>query len=152
IVEQLGKNAARLLKELKYENVHAKVGDGYQGWPEYAPFDKIIVTCSPESVPQPLIDQLRDGGRLIIPVGERYEQVFYLFEKKGGALVKQRLLPTLFVPMTGVAEANRKVRPDPANPQLHNGGFETDENDDGRPDGWHYQRQMTRQLNGAPEG
>ncbi|MGE5191268.1 MAG: protein-L-isoaspartate(D-aspartate) O-methyltransferase, partial [Deltaproteobacteria bacterium] len=70
IVEQLGKNAAHVLREQKFNNVHCKIGDGFKGWPEYAPFDKIIVTCSPEDVPQPLIDQLKDGGKMIIPLGE----------------------------------------------------------------------------------
>jgi protein-L-isoaspartate(D-aspartate) O-methyltransferase len=150
IVEELGKNAAKVLKDR--ENVHTRIGDGYKGWPEVAPFDKIIVTCSPESVPQPLVDQLRDGGKLIVPLGERYEQVFYLFEKVDGKLVKQRLLPALFVPMTGEAEDNRVVKPDPKNPQIHNGSFETDFEGDGHPIGWHYQRQMKLESDDAPDG
>ena len=104
IVEQLGKTAAQTLKSLKYTNIHTKIGDGYLGWPDAAPFDKIIVTCSPEKVPQKLIDQLKDGGRMIVPVGERYEQVLYLFKKKDGKLESEALRPTLFVPMTGEAE------------------------------------------------
>lgn len=152
IVPELGKNAARVLKDLNYTNVHALVGDGYKGWPEYAPFDKIIVTCSPENVPQPLVDQLKEGGKMIIPLGERYEQRFYMFEKKEGQLVKSNLLPALFVPMTGISEDNRKVKPDPKNPEIHNGGFEEDDDEDGHPNGWHYQRQLTLETNGAPEG
>ena len=97
------------LKRLKYNNVHVKVGDGYQGWPEHAPFDKIIVTCSPEKVPQPLVDELAEGGRMIIPVGERFEQMLYRYTKKDGKLVAEPLRPTLFVPMTGAAEAGRPV-------------------------------------------
>jgi protein-L-isoaspartate(D-aspartate) O-methyltransferase len=150
IVELLGRNAAKVLKE--YPNVHTKIGDGYQGWPEHAPFDKIIVTCSPEDVPRPLVEQLKEGGKMIIPLGERYEQVFFMFEKQQGKLVKTRLLPALFVPMTGDAEKNRKVQPDPKNPQLHNGGFEIDTEGDGHPVGWHYQRQLTLETRGAPEG
>lgn len=152
IVEPLGKSAARLLEELNCSNVHTRIGDGYQGWPEHAPFDKIIVTCSPESVPKPLVEQLREGGRMIVPLGERYEQVFYLFEKKDGELKRQRLLPTLFVPMTGISEANRQVRPDPAHPALHNDSFEIDEDNDGQPDAWHYQRQLTLAGDDAPDG
>ena len=83
IVKPLGERAARTLKRLKYANVHAKVGDGYQGWPEHAPFDKIIVTCSPEKVPPKLVEQLREGGRMIVPVGERYQQTLYLFQQEG---------------------------------------------------------------------
>jgi protein-L-isoaspartate(D-aspartate) O-methyltransferase len=152
IVEPLGKKAAGVLKALKYENVHTKIGDGYEGWPDKAPFDKIIVTCSPENVPQPLVDQLRDGGKMIVPLGERYEQVFYMFEKRQGALVKTKLLPALFVPMTGEAEANRQVKPDPRHPEIHNGGFETVNEEDGRPTAWNYQRQLTLESSQAPEG
>ena len=108
IVEPLGRQAARVLQKLKYKNVFTKIGDGYQGWPENAPFDKIIVTCSPEKVPQPLVDQLKEGGRLIVPLGERYQQMLYLFMKKNGKLVSEALRPTLFVPMTGKAEALRE--------------------------------------------
>lgn len=152
IVEPLGKKAASVLKELKYDNVHTKIGDGYKGWPDAAPFDKIIVTCSPENVPQPLTDQLKEGGKMIVPLGERYEQVFYMFEKRDGALVKTRLLPALFVPMTGEAEANRQVKPDPKHPEIHNGGFETINDEDGHPIAWHYQRQLTLETGKAPEG
>ncbi|HUG89927.1 MAG TPA: protein-L-isoaspartate(D-aspartate) O-methyltransferase [Planctomycetaceae bacterium] len=152
IVEPLGRAAERRLKQLRYDNVHVKVGDGYQGWPEHAPFDKIIVTCSPESVPTPLVEQLKDGGRMIIPLGERYQQTFYLFEKRGGELVEQKLIPTLFVPMTGISEAERQVKPDPARPELVNGGFELDENQDGRADNWHYQRQASLETDDAPQG
>jgi len=153
IVDALGKRAAKVLKELKYDNVHTRIGDGYKGWPEAAPFDKIIVTCSPENVPQPLIDQLKEGGKMIVPLGERYEQVFYMFEKQKGELVKTRLVPALFVPMTGEAEANRQVKPDPKHPEIHNGGFETTVGEEEpRPIGWHYQRQMTLETGDAPEG
>jgi protein-L-isoaspartate(D-aspartate) O-methyltransferase len=142
IVEPLGKSAAERLKRLGYDNVKTKVGDGYLGWSEHAPFDKIIVTCSPENVPQPLVDQLRDGGLMLIPLGERYQQVFHLLEKRNGRLQSTRLINTLFVPMTGASEQARKIKPDPLRPQLNNGNFELDENQDGYPDGWHYLRQL----------
>ena len=143
IVEPLGKQAAERLKRLGYTNVTTKVGDGYLGWAEHAPFDKIIVTCSPESVPQPLIDQLKDGGKLLVPLGERYQQVFHMFEKKEGKLVSTKLISTLFVPMTGKSEDQRQIKPDPLHPKLLNGSFEEDEDGDGKPDHWHYQRLMT---------
>jgi protein-L-isoaspartate(D-aspartate) O-methyltransferase len=169
IVKPLGERAARTLKRLRYDNVHAKIGDGYQGWPEHAPFDKIVVTCSPEKVPQPLVDQLREGGRMIVPVGQRYQQMLYLFEKKDGKLEKLGSLPTLFVPMTGAAEEGRAVRPDPLRPTIANGGFEeflsTDsaalddaaKNLEGdaavKATGWHYQRQLDlEEAADAPEG
>ncbi len=152
IVKPLGESAARRLKELEYNNVHVKVGDGYQGWPEHAPFDKIIVTCSPEKVPVPLVQQLREGGMMIIPLGERYQQVFHLLKKKNGKLEQERLIPTLFVPMTGISENNREKLPDPKNPELVNGSFESDDNNDGRADGWHYQRQTTLESRNATHG
>ena len=137
IVSSLGRAASRKLKKLGYDNVHCRVGDGFKGWPDKAPFDGIIVTCSPESVPQPLIDQLREGGRMIVPLGQRYQQVFYLFEKVNGRLVPKKLTPTLFVPMTGAAEKSRRVQPDPENPEVVNGSFEVDDNSDMRADNWH---------------
>ncbi len=142
IVEKLGRRAADTLRKLKYENVHPKIGDGYLGWPEHAPFDKIIVTCSPEKIPQPLIDQLAEGGRMIIPLGERYQQSLYLYRKENGELVAEALVPTLFVPMTGKAEDNREVLPDPLHPSLVNGSFEETHDESGKARGWHYQRQL----------
>jgi len=131
-----------VLEKLRYGNVHVKAGDGYQGWPEHAPFDKIIVTCSPEKVPPALVEQLREGGRMVIPVGQRYQQTLYLLKKSDGKLVSEALQPTLFVPMTGKAEAGREVLPDPSKPTIENGGFESVEGDPPRPTGWHYQRQF----------
>lgn len=157
IVEPLARKAAKALEHLGYANVHAKMGDGYEGWPEHAPFDKIIVTCSPEHVPRALFDQLVEGGQMIIPVGERYDQTLYRLTKRDGKLETEKLMPILFVPMTGEAEDQRRVLPDPAKPQLANGSFEEflDENDETanakkpakdapakRPSGWYYQRQL----------
>ena len=139
IVEPLGNEARDRLKTMGYKNVWVKTGDGFKGWPDHAPFDKIIVTCSPEKVPQPLADQLKEGGKMIIPLGERYLQAFYLFEKKDGRLVKTKLLPTLFVPMTGKAEEERKTKTDYSRPHVANGNFES--STDGVPDGWFYVRQ-----------
>ena len=152
IVPELGRGAARTLKRLKYKNVHVKVGDGFKGWPEHAPFDKIIVTCSPEKVPRPLIDQLREGGRMVIPVGERYQQSLYLLTKENGELVADELRPTLFVPMTGTAEDARRVQPDGKHPKLINGGFEEDADDNGHVPGWYYQRQQEWINEGATLG
>lgn len=151
IVEPLGKVAAERLKDLEYKNIQTRIGDGYKGWPEEAPFDKIIVTCSPEKVPQPLVDQLKEGGKMIVPLGERYQQVFYLFEKQEGKLVQTKLLPTLFVPMTGQSEDMRKIKPDPLNPRIRNGSFETILPETATPEGWHYQRQLTLMEGDAPD-
>ncbi len=153
IVASLGRRAEKTLQRLRYDNVHVKVGDGYQGWPEHAPFDKIIVTCSPEKVPPALVEQLKEGGRMVIPCGERYQQMLYLLKKIDGRMETEALQPTLFVPMTGTAETGREILPDPANPILNNGGFERTAGDPPAPAGWHYQRQLELvEAADAPEG
>ncbi len=141
IVERLGRRAERTLRRLGYENVHVRTGDGYLGWPEAAPFDKIIVTCSPEAVPQPLVDQLKPGGQMVIPVGERYQQNLFRMTKRGEKLEQEALRATLFVPMTGTAEASRTMLPDPTKPAVVNGNFETVVGKQQLPAGWHYLRQ-----------
>jgi protein-L-isoaspartate(D-aspartate) O-methyltransferase len=104
IVKPLAKEASARLARLDYSNAHVKVGDGYQGWPEVAPFDGIIVTCAPDKVPQPLAQQLKEGGRMIIPVGTTMmDQQLYLLEKKNGELAQTAILPVRFVPMIGEA-------------------------------------------------
>lgn len=142
IVESLGRHAKETLKRLKYDNVHVRVGDGYKGWPEKAPFDKIIVTCSPERIPTPLVEQLKEGGLMIVPVGERYQQTLYLTKKKDGKMATAALRPTLFVPMTGAAEDKREVQPDPDNPEILNGGFDEPLPKNGFVNGWYYQRNL----------
>lgn len=117
IHEPLGKRAAAVIKELGYDNIHTRVGDGYAGWPEAAPFDAIIVTCAPEAIPQPLIDQLKDGGRMVIPIGNRFNQVVHLIEKHGARLTDRQLRPTLFVPMTGQAQREAAEKRQQAQPK-----------------------------------
>jgi protein-L-isoaspartate(D-aspartate) O-methyltransferase len=102
IVEPLGTMARKTLKQLGYD-VQIRIGDGYAGWPEEAPFDGIIVTAAPPEIPAPLIDQLKEGGRLVIPVG-RYFQDLKIIKKSGGKLVTEATLPVRFVPMTGKIE------------------------------------------------
>jgi protein-L-isoaspartate(D-aspartate) O-methyltransferase len=142
IHEPLGQRAARTLARLGYRNVVTKIGDGFRGWPEHAPFDKIIVTCSPENVPQPLVDQLAEGGRMVIPLGERFEQTLVLLTKRDGTLTREALASTLFVPMTGQAEDARQVKPDGGRPAMRNGGFEALLPDSRQPAAWYYGRQM----------
>lgn len=104
IVEPLAKQAAADLKRLGYTNVLVRAGDGYKGWPEAAPFDSIIVTCAPEHVPQPLVDQLKEGGRMIIPVGPLSQQELVVLQKNDGKVERRAVLPVRFVPMTGKAK------------------------------------------------
>ncbi len=153
INKPLGEKAARTLARLGYRNVVTKIGDGFLGWAEHAPFDKIIVTCSPEEIPTPLVDQLAEGGLMVIPVGERYEQMLVLLTKRDGQMVRESLVPSLFVPMTGQAEDARQVQPDGSRPALGNGGFEDLLPDGGVPTAWYYGRQM-EVVDGedAPEG
>lgn len=103
IVEPLGKEAAGRLKELGYRNVQARVGDGYYGWPEAAPFDAIMVTAAASHVPPPLIKQLKPGGRMVIPLGTQFmTQSLMLVEKKpDGSVTSRQILPVMFVPLTG---------------------------------------------------
>ena len=99
IIEPLAKRAEADLKRLGYHNISVLAGDGYKGWPDHAPFDAIIVTCAPEQVPQPLVEQLRDGGRMIIPVGGFENQQLYLLQKHGSKVEQQAVLPVHFVSM-----------------------------------------------------
>ena len=101
IVEPLGTRAANLLSVLGYANVQVKIGDGYQGWPEYAPFDRIIVTAAASHVPQPLLDQLKPGGRMVIPVGDYAQELVLITKSQDGKLHYKNVLPVRFVPLTG---------------------------------------------------
>jgi protein-L-isoaspartate(D-aspartate) O-methyltransferase len=102
IVEPVGRRAAEGLAKLGYKNVVTRIGDGYNGWPEAAPFDSIIVTAAAPSIPAPLIDQLKPGGRLVIPVGGQWEvQELLVVERKAdGATTTRRTIPVRFVPLT----------------------------------------------------
>ena len=103
IIEPLGKQAGKLLESLGYRNVETKVGDGYYGWPEAAPFDAIIVTAAASHVPPPLLKQLKPGGRMVIPLGTQFmTQYLMLVEKQqDGSLTTRQILPVRFVPLTG---------------------------------------------------
>ncbi len=103
IIEPLAERAAADLKRLGYTNVFVRAGDGYKGWPEAAPFDAVVVACAPENVPQPLVEQLKEGGRLIIPVGPASDQELWELIKRGDRLERRAVLPVRFVPMTGQA-------------------------------------------------
>ena len=101
IVEELGLSAMQKLISLGYLNVQVKIGDGYEGWPRYAPYDGIVVTAAPDFIPPPLIDQLKDGGRMIIPVGPVHAvQSLLLVTKNDGKIEKEELIPVRFVPFT----------------------------------------------------
>lgn len=106
----LGKRAAKVIGDLGYTNVHTRIGDGYAGWPEAAPFDAVIVTCAPSKVPPPLIEQLKEGGRIVVPLGGTFDQRVHIMVKKDGKLVDTVIpKPTLFVPMTGKAQREAKA-------------------------------------------
>lgn len=105
IVEPLAQQAQKTLTELGYSNIHTKIGDGYEGWPEAAPFDAIIVTAASPKIPPALINQLKMGGRLIMPVGEHLSnQSLIKITKTPNGLLEDHLMPVRFVPLTGKAE------------------------------------------------
>ncbi|MCG2770229.1 MAG: protein-L-isoaspartate(D-aspartate) O-methyltransferase [Chloroflexota bacterium] len=102
IIEELAESATELLRRLGYANVHVKHADGYYGWEEHAPYDVIIVTCAPDHIPQPLLDQLADGGCMVVPVGPPGAyQVLWKIEREGEEIVSQRITGVVFVPLTG---------------------------------------------------
>lgn len=103
LIPSLAQSAEQRLKTLGYDNVHVRCGDGFLGWPDAAPFDAIIITCAPPNVPQPLIEQLAEGGHLVVPLGEDF-QMLTLFEKSEGELKETSLIPVRFVPMKGMIE------------------------------------------------
>ncbi len=110
IVPSLGRQAEALLNKLGYESIHVKIGDGYRGWPEHAQFDAIIVTAAPAHIPQPLIDQLKKGGRMIIPVGDFYQELILITKQSDGTVKKKSVLPVRFVPMTGEAQTKKEKK------------------------------------------
>jgi protein-L-isoaspartate(D-aspartate) O-methyltransferase len=103
IIEALGEQATGLLQELGYDNVHVRIGDGFDGWPEEAPFDGIMVTAAPTNIPQPLLDQLAVGGRLVIPVGRLNQDLLVVTRTESG-FQRRTITGVRFVPMTGKAE------------------------------------------------
>ena len=103
IVEPLANEAAERLRQLGYANVKVRAGDGYRGWPDAAPFDGIMVTAAPDHIPKPLMDQLAEGGRLVLPVGKDFQMLTRVSRTAKG-FKKETLLPVRFVPMTGEAE------------------------------------------------
>ncbi len=101
IIDVLGKRAEKTLSDLGYKNIKVKTGDGYKGWEEHGPYDAIIVTCAPSHIPEPLKNQLAEGGRMVIPVGEKYHQELILLTKEKGILKQIEIIPVVFVPMFG---------------------------------------------------
>ena len=108
ILEHLANRARRTLEAVGYNNVEVRLGDGYQGWPEAAPFDGIIVTAAPPRIPEPLLRQLKTGGKLVIPVGEGYQDLEVLTKRPDGGFDRAKVLPVRFVPMTGRAQRERR--------------------------------------------
>ena len=107
IIHSLGIAAKKKLKAMGYKNIHVIIGDGYLGLPDQAPFDCVIVTAAPDHIPQPLIEQLKPGGRMIIPVGNYRQKLILITKLTNGKIKKKSVLPVIFVPMTGKAQKNK---------------------------------------------
>jgi protein-L-isoaspartate(D-aspartate) O-methyltransferase len=107
ILAPLAHRASSILVELGYTTVHVRTGDGYRGWPGAAPFDAIIVTAAPDHVPQPLLDQLAPGGRLVLPVGDEWQELRRITRQADSTFAEESVIPVRFVPMTGEAEGVR---------------------------------------------
>ncbi len=105
ILEPLATSARNRLKERGYKNIRVKWGDGYQGWEEYAPYNGIVVTAAPDHIPQSLVEQLNVGGKMVIPVGDLYQELLLLIKTEEG-IQKESIIPVRFVPMTGETEKN----------------------------------------------
>ncbi|MEA2602676.1 MAG: protein-L-isoaspartate(D-aspartate) O-methyltransferase [Acidobacteriota bacterium] len=108
ILAPLGRRAQSTLAELGYRNVHLRIGDGYKGWPDAAPFDGIIVTAAPPRIPEPLLAQLKTGGKMVIPVGDTLQDLLVLTKRADGGVDTAKVMPVLFVPMTGEAQKRQK--------------------------------------------
>ena len=107
IIESLASMSKKRLLELGYQNIQVKAGDGYLGWPEFAPFDAIIVTAAPDHIPKPLIEQLKEGGRMVVPVGTHTQELKKIV-KRSGKIETTDVIPVLFVPMTGEGVKHKK--------------------------------------------
>lgn len=107
IIEALAASAKKVLLQIGYQNIMAKTGDGYLGWPEVAPFDAIIITAAPDHIPEPLLEQLKEGGRMVTPVGT-YSQVLKRVIKRPGRIETSDIVPVVFVPMTGEGVKKKK--------------------------------------------
>jgi len=103
IIPELASRSKAVLNKLGYKNIKVRAADGYFGWIESAPFDAVIITAAPEKLPQPLVDQVKEGGRIVVPVGNYYQQL-KVYIKKDGKVTQSDVLPVRFVPMTGYIE------------------------------------------------
>ena len=103
IIEQLGQSSSQVLKDLDYHNVSTRTADGYDGWPEHAPFDSIIVTAAISHIPPPLVKQLKNGGTMVIPVGTGFQtqQLTLVQKDQTGEVTTRQIIPVIFVPFTG---------------------------------------------------
>ncbi|HEX2642082.1 MAG TPA: protein-L-isoaspartate(D-aspartate) O-methyltransferase [Thermoanaerobaculia bacterium] len=111
ILKPLGERAKQSLARQGYSNVQVRIGDGYKGWPSAAPFDAIILTAAPPRIPDPLVEQLKVGGKMVLPVGDTWQDLLVLTKRPDGSFEKRKVLPVRFVPMTG--QAQQEARRDP---------------------------------------